>query len=99
MKYVECPRCGEITLEIKKDGSAECECGYQESPPWSRPDFNDWLHTVDLDVIDGMGKVEAMRIAYYAGISAQQDMEIARLSKQLDDLIPDDISLLKRQAE
>lgn len=92
MKFVECPRCGEISLEVKADGSAECECGYYESPPMpKRTQFNDWLHTVNFDKIDAMGKVEAMRIAYYAGISAQQDMEIARLNK--------DISLLKRQAE
>jgi len=57
-----------------------------------RDNFDDWIQKMGgLDFIDDLEKVEGMRIAFLAGISAQQDIEIARLDR--------DISLLRNQAE
>lgn len=93
MKFTKCPRCGEITLEIKPNGEAYCEnCHHYEQHVPKRQDFDDWVASKGgCDFIDELGKVEGMRIAFLAGIQAQQDTEIARLDKE--------ISLLQRQAE
>ena len=104
---MECPRCGCISLAYQRttdrapyietwhcDTCGHTECFHIAEPvkDTTDPAFDAWVAKMGgCDWIDSIGKVEGMRIAFLAGISAWQDKEIARLERN--------ISLLQRQAE
>ncbi len=63
----ECPRCGEIELNVKDNGEATCECGHFEMHQPKQPGFDDFVHRVGFDMLDDIGLMDAMRLAFVAG--------------------------------
>jgi len=108
---MRCPKCKEITLkhintetEPSVDTFEEwaCECGHYQTmkvPTLTYPGFDDWFHTIDPDVLDSMGMLSQMRLAWDAGRVFEADRTIEQLQPLRESIAELEKSTMgKRQA-
>ena len=77
MIAMECPACGEISLELTATTNGleewECPCGYYCTLPERKmerpkhPGFDEFIKRTGYDALDDMSFMDALRLAFMAG--------------------------------